>query len=158
MVTALTAEGEVNYYHVANRETALIPRELRNGTPVLEDGLAGIYPYHTKMAMFNGAVAKNQFVQLTKANAHVEMQSVAGMNLSIGSLSERTLAMSLNNLSAELQIEIKDENGETVYLNRPDSEAKSLQTKIDLSDGAEGLYFLDLTSPQFHQTFALLMD
>ena len=158
MVTALTAEGEVNYYHVMNRETALIPRVLRNGTPVLEDGLAGIYPYHTKMAMFNGAVAKNQFVQLSQVDKQLEMSMDSGMNLSIGSPSERTLAMSLNNLSAELQIEIKDENGETVYLNRPDSEAKSLQTKIDLSDGAEGLYFLDLTSPQFHQTFALLMD
>ena len=47
MVTAITASGEVSYYHVQNKETALIPRELMNGTAVLEDGMNGVYPYHS---------------------------------------------------------------------------------------------------------------
>lgn len=158
MVMALNADGEVNYYHVTNKETALIPRELLNGTPVLEDGLDGIYPFHTKMAMFNGAAPQNQFVALGKAGKQVDLGRHSGMAVSVGSPEARTLAMSLQNLDPQLKIEIRDQHGETVYLNRPDTETKSIQTKIDLSEGAEGLYFLDLTSPQFHQTFALLMD
>lgn len=157
MVTALTASGEVNYYHVTNKETALIPRELMNGTPVLEDGLKSVYPYHTKMAMFNGAKSKNQIVALKNTNKAIELTDT-DMALSVGSPAPQTLSMSLVNLSSELKIQIMDENGEVVYRNQPDSETQSLSTKIDLSDGAEGLYFLDLTSPQFHQTFALLMD
>ncbi len=158
MVTVLTAGGEANYYHVTNKETALIPRELQNGTPVLEDGLNGIYPYYSKMAMFNDAVANNQFVSLKAANQQVELAQHSGMQMSVGSPEARTLAMNLVNLASGLNIEIKDENGAVVYRNRPDSDTQSIQTKIDLSEGAEGLYFLDLTSPKFHQTFALLMD
>jgi hypothetical protein len=157
MVTVLTASGEVNYYHVTNKETALIPRELVNGTPILEDGLKGVYPYYNKMAMFNGAKAKNQIVALKNSNTSVEL-SDSDMALSVGSPAPQTLSMSLVNVSNELKIEILDENGEVVYRNQPDSETQSISTKIDLSDGAEGMYFLNLTSPQFHQTFALLMD
>jgi len=58
VVMALTANGEVSYYHVLNKETALIPRELMNGLPVLEDGLAGIYPYYSKPAMSTEGAAK----------------------------------------------------------------------------------------------------
>lgn len=157
MVTALTASGEVNYYHVTSKETALIPRELVNGIPVLEDGLDGVYPYYSKMAMFNGAKANNQIVTLKSSNMTVELSN-SDMALSVGTPAPQTLSMSLVNVSKELKIEIMDENGEVVYRNQPDSETQSISTKIDLSDGAEGLYFLDLTSPQFHQTFALLMD
>ena len=158
MVTAITASGEVSYYHVTNKETALIPRELMNGTQVLEDGKKGVYPYHTKMALFNNAPAKNQFVALNKGVKDVELAEESGMALSVGSPVSRTLAMTLENLDSNLTIEIKDAAGETVYRNQPDAETQSISTKIDLSDGAEGLYFLDLTSPLFHQTFALLMD
>lgn len=157
MVTVLTSNGDVNYFHVTNKQTALIPRELMNGTPVLEDGLEGVYPYLSKMAMFNGAKAKNQIVALKNMNVVVEL-SGSDMALSVGSPAPQTLSMSLVNLSNGLNIQIRDENGEVVYRNQPDSETQSISTKIDLSDGAEGLYFLDLTSPQFHQTFALLMD
>lgn len=157
MITALTASGEVNYYHVSNKETALIPRELMNGIPVLEDGMDGVYPYYSKMAMFNGAKANNQIVTLKSSNMAVELSN-SDMSLSVGSPAPQTLSMSLVNVSNKLKIEIMDENGEVVYRNQPDSETQSISTKIDLSDGAEGLYFLDLTSPQFHQTFALLMD
>lgn len=158
MVTAITSDGEVNYYHVVNKETALIPRELMNGTPVLEDGMNGVYPYYTKMALFNGATAQNQFVELSKGVKSVEISDAGGMTMSVGSPAPQTLAMSLENLMGQLEIEIKDENGDVVYRNQPDSDTQSITTKIDLSDGAEGLYFLDLTSPLFHQTFALLMD
>ncbi len=158
MVTALTAGGEVNYYHVSNKETALIPRELMNGTPVLEDGFDGIYPYHSKMALFNNQAAENQFVALNRADKSVSLSEHSGMALTVGAPSAKTLAMTLENLDKSLKIEIKDATGETVYRNQPDAETQSIQTKIDLSDGAEGLYFLDLTSPLFHQTFALLMD
>ncbi|MCF8275399.1 MAG: hypothetical protein K9J17_01590 [Flavobacteriales bacterium] len=158
MVTTLSADGEVNYYHVTNKETALIPRPLLNGTPVLEDGLTGIYPYFSKKALFNDGVAKNQFVALNRINRKIALHPDSGMALSIGSPSARTLAMSLSNLAGSMKIEIRDANGETVYKNRPDAETQSIQTKIDLSEGAEGLYFLDLTSPEFHQSFALLMD
>jgi len=158
MVTALTAEGEVNYYHISNKETALIPRLLMNGTPVLEDGFAGIYPYHSKMALFNKTVAQNQFVSLKKVNQSVQLNALSGMALKIGSPSPRTLAMSLSNLDELLEIQIRNENGETVYRNNPDADTQSIDTKINLSEGAEGLYFLDLTSPEFHQSFALLID
>ncbi|MGB0367971.1 MAG: hypothetical protein ACPGD8_01115 [Flavobacteriales bacterium] len=158
MVTAITASGEVSYYHVQNKETALIPRELMNGTAVLEDGMNGVYPYYTKMALFNDAPAKNQFVALNNTVEEVELAQTSEMALSVGSPMSRTLAMTLDNLEPNMKIEIKNATGETVYRNQPDEETTSIQTKIDLSDGAEGLYFLDLTSPLFHQTFALLMD
>jgi len=80
------------------------------------------------------------------------------MALSVGSPSSGTLAMSLSHLDEQVQIQIRNENGETVYQNHPDSETQSIQAKINLSEGAEGLYFLDLTSPQFQQSFALRMD
>jgi hypothetical protein len=80
------------------------------------------------------------------------------MSLSVGSPVSRTLAMTLKNLDSNLTIEIKDASGKTVYRNQPDEGTQSISTKIDLSDGAEGLYFLDLTSPLSHQTFALKMD
>jgi hypothetical protein len=66
--------------------------------------------------------------------------------------------MSLENVSSNLCIEIKDETGAMVYRNQPDEDIQSIRTRIDLSGGMEGLYFLDLTSPEFHQTFALLMN
>jgi hypothetical protein len=158
MVTAITASGEVNYYYVTNKETALIPRELMNGTPVLEDGLNGVYPYHSKMALFNNSPAQNQFVALNKDVKTMDLAKESGMALSVGSPVSRTLAMTLKNLDSNLTIEIKDASGKTVYRNQPDEGTQSISTKIDLSDGAEGLYFLDLTSPFSHQTFALLMD
>lgn len=158
MVTTISADGNVNYYHIKNKETALIPRELTNGTPMLEDGLGGVYPYHAKGALFNGAVADKQFVSLGNAGKAVELNSASGMQMSVASGNGNTLAMSLNKLSADLSIEIKDETGATVYRNQPDEQTQSISTRIDLSSGVGGLYFLDLTSPEFHQTFALLID
>lgn len=158
MVTVLTADGDVNYYHVENKETALILRELLNGTPVLEDGLAGIYPFHTKKALYNDAGAKNQFVALSENHKEVQLGNNGGMALNVAAPAPRTLAMALSNMDRPVNIEIRDENGNMVYKNQPDADTQSIQTKIDLSEGAEGLYFLDLTSPHYHQTFALLMD
>lgn len=158
MVTAISADGNVNYYHIENKESALIPRELANGTPMLEDGLGGIYPYHSKGALFNGAVSDKQFVSLVSGKKRVSLDSESGMEMSVGSPNGETLAMSLDKLSADLSIEIKDETGATVYRNEPDEETQSITTRIDLSSGVGGLYFLDLTSPEFHQTFALLID
>jgi hypothetical protein len=80
------------------------------------------------------------------------------MAMKVGSPSPRILAMSLDQVSAQLSIEIKDEAGETVYRNTPDADTQSIKTRIDLSASNGGLYFLDLTSPEFHQTFALLLD
>lgn len=158
MIMVLTHEGEVNYYHVENKETALIPRQLLNGTPVLEDGLAGIFPFHTKKALYNGVAAENQFVALSKSHKELELGNTGSMALKVASPAPRTLAMALSNMDRPVRIEIRDEKGAMVYKNHPDAETKSIQTKIDLSEGAEGLYFLDLTSPHYHQTFALLMD
>lgn len=158
MVMVLTHEGDMNYYHVVNKETALIPRQLLNGTPVLEDGLASIYPFHTKKALYNGVAAENQFVALSKNHKEVPLGNTGAMALKVASPAPRTLAMALSNMDRPVKIEIRDQNGDMVYKNHPDAETKSIQTKIDLSEGAEGLYFLDLTSPHYHQTFALLMD
>ena len=158
MVTSISADGNVNYYHIENKESALIPRELANGTPMLENGLGGIYPYHSKGALFNGAVSDKQFVALGSGEKQVALESESGMEMSVGSPNGETLAMSLDKLSADLSIEIKDETGATVYRNQPDEETQSISTRIDLSSGVGGLYFLDLTSPEFHQTFALLID
>lgn len=158
MVTAITADGSVNYYHVTNKETALIPRTLRNGTPILEDGLAGVFPYHSKGALFNGAVASKQFVTLKNRTEHVQLNAKNGLEMTVGSPEARTLAMSLDNIGSDLKIEVKDEAGETVYRSQPDNDTQSIRTRIDLSRGDGGLYFLDLTSPDFHQTFALQMD
>ncbi|MBI1287023.1 MAG: hypothetical protein GC178_05530 [Flavobacteriales bacterium] len=158
MVSVLTSDGDVNYYHVENKETALIPRELLNGTPVLEDGLAGIYPFHTKKALYNNAVAENQFVALSQNRREVQLGNNSGMALNVAAPAPRTLAMALSNMDRPVNIEIRDEDGNVVYKNQPDADTQSIQTKIDLSEGAEGLYFLDLTSPHYHQTFALLMD
>jgi len=158
MVTTISADGSVNYYHVENKETALIPRKLINGTPILEDGLAGIYPYHSKGILYNGAVASKQFVTVKHTLEHVQLNSNNGMAMKIGSPSYRTLAMSLENVSSNLCIEIKDETGAMVYRNQPDEDIQSIRTRIDLSGGMEGLYFLDLRSPEFHQTFALMMN
>ena len=158
MVTTISADGNVNYYHVENKETALIPRELMNGTPMLEDGLGGVFPYHSKGALFNGAVSDKQFVALHSGKNKVELDAKSGMEMNVASPNARTLAMSLDKLSDDLNIEIKDETGATVYRNQPDEETQSISTRIDLSSGVGGLYFLDLTSPEFHQTFALLID
>ncbi len=158
MVTAITADGSVNYYHVTHKETALIPRDLLNGTPILEDGLSGIYPYHSKGILFNGAVASRQFVSLGSTQKSVEMGVESGLAMTVGSPTTKTLAVHLQNISPNLEIEIKDEFGTTVYRNQPDKQTQSIRTKIDLSSSDGGLYFLDLTSPDFHQTFALLMD
>jgi hypothetical protein len=158
MVTTLSAEGNVNYYHVENNETALIPRELMNGTPMLEDGLGGIYPHHSKGVLFNGAIADKQFVAISSGKNQIELNAKSGMAMNVASPNANTLAMSLDKLSADLNIEIKDETGATVYRNQPDEETQSITTRINLSSGVGGLYFLDLTSPEFHQTFALLID
>ena len=158
VVTALTANGEVSYYHVINKETALIARELMNRVPVLEDGLAGIYPYYSKRAMSTEGAAKNQFVALSTENQNVVLSAKSEMALTVGSPSSGTLAMSLSNLDEQVKIQIRNKNGETVYKNHPDSETQSIQAKINLSEGAEGLYFLDLMSPEFHQSFALMMN
>lgn len=158
MVTTISPDGDVNYYHIENKESALIPRELANGTPMLEDGLGGIYPYYSKGALFNGAVSNKQFVALGSGKNTVALASGSAMKMSVASPNGRTLAMSLEKLNAGLNIEIKDESGATVYRNQPDEGTQSISTRINLSSGVGGLYFLDLTSPEFHQTFALLID
>lgn len=158
MVTLITADGSVNYYHVTRKETALIPRTLMNGTPILEDGLTGVFPFHSKGILFNGAMANKQFVSLNGSKDNVQLNAKNGLSMAVGSPSDRTLAMNLENISPALEIEIKDATGAIVYRSRPDEETRSISTRIDLSSGVEGLYFLDLTSPDFHQTFALLMD
>jgi hypothetical protein len=158
VVTALTSNGEVSYYHVINKESALIPRELMNGVPVLEDGLAGIYPYYSKRAMSTEGAAKNQFVALNKENQGIALCTPSEMALEIGSPTSGTLSMSLSNLDERVEIQIRNENGEIVYRNHPDSDTQSFKAKINLSEGAEGLYFLDLTSPEFQQSFALRMN
>lgn len=158
MVTAIASDGSVNYYHVRNKETALIPRKLMNGTPVLEDGLAGIYPFYSKGILYSGAVANKQFVALNNTEEHIQLNTKNGMAMKVGSPKENTLAMSLENVIADLSIEIKDETGATVYRSQPDEDTKSIRTRIDLSESKGDLYFLDLVSPIFHQTFALLMN
>jgi len=158
MVTVLTAEGEVNYFHVINKETALIPRKLLNGTPILEDGLDGIYPYHSKSAIFNGAVAKNQFVALERASKSVQLHAKSEMALKVGCPSPHTLAISFSNLDNSLEIKIRNESGKTVYRKCPDADTKSIQTRIDLAEDLDELYFLDLTSPEFYQCIALQMN
>jgi len=52
-----------------------------NGVPVLEDGLASIYPYYSKKALFDDAVTQNQFVALEKRNQNVNLPSNSGMAL-----------------------------------------------------------------------------
>jgi hypothetical protein len=158
MVTAITADGSVNYYHITRKETALIPRALMNGTPILEDGLGGVYPYYAKGILFNGAVSSQQFVSLTGTDQQVRINNGNGMALKVGSPSSKTLSMNMENITAGLEIEIKDETGATVYRSNPNDDAQSISTRIDLSNSVGGLYFLDLTSPDFHQTFALKMD
>lgn len=158
MVTTITSDGSVNYYHVTNKETALIPRTLRNGTPILEDGLEGVYPYHSKGALFNGAVASKQFVTLKHNSKLVSLNTKNGLEMMVGSSESKTLAMRLDNICSDLKIEVKNQTGETVYRSQPENDTQSLRTKIDLSRGDGGLYFLDLTSPDFHQTFALQVD
>jgi len=157
MVTAISQDGLVHYYHVENKETALIPRTLFNGMPVLEDGITGIYPYLTKKAMFTGVENDNQMVTLDTETKNLQLAS-SNMELCVSEQEAGFLGIQLDEVAEGLQIEIKDKNGSVVYMNHPDHEIQSLHAKIDLSDGADGLYFLDLTSPQFHQTFALLMD
>lgn len=156
MITTISADGNVNYYHIKNKNSALIPRELANGTPMLEDGLGGVYPYHSKGVLFNGAVADKQFLTLSSNTEAVSLSS--GMEMEVASQDNRTLQMSLSKLNDNLSIEIKDENGSTVYRNQPGVDTQSISTRINLSSGDGGLYFLDLTSPEFHQTFALLID
>ena len=157
-VTSLSPNGQVNYFHVASKETALIPRELKNGAPFLADGLDGVYPFLSKNALFNGSLSKGQFVFLNKQNVSVPLNAESGMKMTVGSPTEHTLAMSLTDLDAELEIEIKRADGTTVYLKKPDAETKSIQTKIALSDDVDALYYLDLTSPNFQQSVVLKMN
>jgi hypothetical protein len=157
MVTAISEDGLVHYYNVENKETALIPRTLFNGLPVLEDGIAGIFPYLSKKAMFNGADNDNRMVALSTEDRVLEL-NFSDMGLSVSGNGSEILGMRLENIERNLIIEITDRNGEVVYLNNPDRDIQSIEAEIDLSDGADGLYFLNLTSPQFQQTFALLMD
>ena len=158
MVTTIAADGSVNYYHVTNKETALIPRNLRNGTPILEDGLTGVFPYHSKGVLFNGAVASNQFVTLKNSKNQVRLNAKNGLSMMVGSSEDRTLAMSLENISPNLKIEVTNATGQTVYRSQPDKDVQSIKTRIDLSSGEGDLYFLSLISPDFHQTFALKVD
>ena len=158
MVTTLGADGEVNYYHIKNKETAFIPRELLNGTPVLEDGLAGVYPFHSKKAIFNGAESDNQFVDLKVGEKVYEFGDESGMSVSLASMVSRSLAMTLDNLTERIHIQIKDANGTVVYMNKPDASVQRIQTKIDLSQGSKGIYYLDLTTASSQQSFALLMN
>lgn len=157
MVTAISQDGLVHYYHVVNKQTALIPRSLFNGLPILEDGMAGILPYLSKRALFNGVSNTNRMVAMKADTQNLELTSTS-MDLSVSEQDPGFLGIKLNNVVSNITIEITDKNGEVIYMNNPDHDIQSLQAKIDLSDGAEGLYFLNLTSPQFQQTFALLMD
>ncbi len=157
MVTAISEDGMVHYYNVENKETALIPRLLFNGLPVLEDGLAGIYPHLSKTTLFNGENNQNQMVTLSSDEQEVQLAS-SEMNLNVSSKEAGILGIQLDDVEKGLRIQIKDKSGKVVYMNHPDHDIESLMAKVDLSDSPEGLYFLDLTSPQFHQTFALLMD
>ncbi|MBL4585855.1 MAG: hypothetical protein JKX84_02165 [Flavobacteriales bacterium] len=157
MISAISADGFVHYYNVENKQTALIPRSLFNGMPILEDGMEGLLPHLSKPALFNGIGTNNRMIALGNQVQNIELQS-SQMGLNLSQKESGFLQMKLDNMSANLIIEIKDKSGEVVYMNSPDYDIESLQAKIDLSDSADGLYFLDLTSPQFHQTFALLMD
>lgn len=158
MLTAITADGSVYYYAVENKETALIPRLLPNGVPVLEDGLSGIFPHSAKGAIFQDGLAKNQFVTLSEHADAVSVNTTNNVKMQVSKPEDGTLAMHLDNLCPSLQIEITDERGAPIYRSKPDSDTKSIRTRIDLSEGVGGLYFLDLTSPEFQQTFALRME
>ena len=158
MVTTLGSDGEVNYYHIKNKEIALIPRELMNGTPVLEDGLAGVSPFHSKKVIFNGAASDNQFVDLNATEKIFRHVDESGMAISLSSTVSGSLVMALVNLEDSVHIQIKDANGTVVYMNRPDAGVQRIQTKIDLSQGMEGVYFLDLCSASINQHFAFRMN
>ncbi len=158
MVTTLGSDGEVNYYHIKNKEIALIPRELMNGTPMLEDGLTGVYPFHSKKAIFNGAASDNQFVDLNAKEKIFRHVDESGMAISLSSTVSGSLVMALVNLEDSVHIQIKDANGTVVYMNRPDAGVQRIQTKIDLSQGMEGIYFLDLSSASINQHFAFRMN
>lgn len=158
MVTTLGADGEVSYFHLKSKEIAFIPRELLNGSPVLEDGLAGVYPFYSKKAVFNGSSPKNQFVDLNNSKKVFKQTDGNGMDISLASSVSRILTMTLDNLEEKLQIRIMDASGNVIYKNKPDSSAQSIQTKIDLSQGSAGIYYLDLSSSTAHQTFALMVN
>lgn len=158
MIMVLTADGEVNYYHIKNKETALIPRMLFNGTPVLEDGYHGIYPYFTKKALFNGAVAQNRFVKLKEKASNIQLRPNSGMLLTVTSPSTRTLIISLKELDRDTEINLHDATGKMVYQRHPSADVKDIQANINLSENSGGLYFLGLTSPGFKQTLALQLE
>lgn len=158
LITTITAEGNVNYYHVNNKETALIPRNLRNGVPVLEDGLAGVFPYLSKGVLFNEAVSDQQFVMLSEAKQQVHLITKNGLSMMVGSPEGGTLTMSMENITPGLRIEVTNETGQTVYRSRPDKGTQTIKTRIDLSSSDGKMFFLDLMSPDFHQTFALQVN
>jgi len=157
MVSAISADGSVHYYTIENKQTALIPRNLFNGLPVLEDGTEGVFPYLSKPALFNGTGNNNRMIALNNDVQNIDLPSTQ-MGLSLSQKESGFLQMQLENIAQNLVIEIKNKMGKVVYLNNPEHDIESLQAKIDLSDGTAGLYFLELTSPEFHRTFALLMD
>lgn len=158
LATAITTKGTVHYFNIENKNCALIARDLFNGTPILEDGFNGILPFLTQGVLFNKDVGGNQMVALSGASNAIDLETGSDMGVQVGSSSHGTLNMEVTDFEENLVIEIKDRNGDLVYRNKPKEGTKSLTTKIDLSDGVDGLYFLDLTSPKCQQTFALLMD
>ncbi len=158
MVTALTADGDVHYYRVARKETALIPRVLQNGLPVLEDGSASIYPFHTKPALFNQGTTRNQFVQLSHHMQPVTMAYEKGTTMEVASPTRGTLSMTVTDLHMPLSIELRDTHGKVVYKNRPDAGTKRITARIDLSEGQDGLYFLDLRSGNDYRSLALMVE
>ena len=157
MVTTISSDGSVYYYHITNKETALIPRILSNGTPLLEDGVAGIFPYHSKGILFNDAMASKQFVALKTNKQEVLLNTQSGLRMMVGSPEGRTLAMSLDNICPDLEVEVSNELGETIYRSNPEKDTRSMKTRIDLPESHSDLYFLELRSPEFQQTFALQM-
>jgi len=156
LVKLIDAEGNLHYFHIGSKHTHFAPVTLLNGLPALV-GQQQFYPFHSKGAIFNSVPVQNQFLAM---NAQTEI--VGGkadpMKLKVENGTNGRLQMSLSELQSGLNIEIRDMTGCVIYRNQPKEDVRSLTASIDLSAGVSGPYFLDLTSQQFHRSFALLMD
>ncbi|MBL4585650.1 MAG: hypothetical protein JKX84_01130 [Flavobacteriales bacterium] len=157
MITAITSDGLVHYYHIKSKTTVLLPRCLFNGMPIFRDNGVDIYPYLSRRGLCNGAKNINRMVAIKTDIQNLNLVS-SDMDLSVSAQEAGFLGIKIDKVDTDLVIRVLDINGEVIYRNSPTQNVKSIHAKVDLTDSADGLYFLSLTSPSFNQTFSLVIE
>lgn len=158
LLEMIGTDGRLHSYHITDALTTLLPREVGNGTVMLEAGSGGVFPFRSKGNVVQGGTDIPVMHAIRPGSRQQTVKCGQDGGIRVSAVSGRRLILQWDGPRKGARLELTDRDGKVVYQNVPQESATVVETRIDLSQSSSDLYFLRVSSIDTEHTYAVLME